>query len=221
MNTQSDKEQNQPEFAEQRQRMVDEQLVARGIQDERVLNEMGILSREEFVPQTCRGFAYEDRALPIGFGQSIAHPFSVAYMIESLELTKHDRVLEIGTGSGYTTAVLAHLTTEVHSIERFPRLAKTAQQRLQRMNLDHAYIHVKDGSRGLPEYAPFNCILIAASADHLAPIYLKQLENDGRIVIPRDCTSTSQVLFRYTRRGRGLFVEKLGHIAAVPVVGFE
>jgi protein-L-isoaspartate(D-aspartate) O-methyltransferase len=165
--------------------MVELQLRSRGIDDERVLEAMERVPREEFVPSGLRARAYDDAALPIGVGQTISQPYMVARICAELALRGHERVLDVGTGSGYQAAVLAELAAEVHSIERIPELAAEAESRL----LDAGYgarvhVHVGDGTRGLPEHAPFGGVAVAAAAPKLPEVLYEQLEPSGRMVVP-------------------------------------
>jgi len=165
--------------------MVELQLRARGIADERVLEAMARVPRELFVPPDARAYAYEDAALPIGSDQTISQPYMVARICAELALRGHEKVLDVGTGSGYQAAVLAELAREVHSIERIPELAADARQALVDAGYDDR-VHVVegDGSFGLPEAAPFNAIAVAAAAPMPPPALLDQLERGGRLAIP-------------------------------------
>jgi protein-L-isoaspartate(D-aspartate) O-methyltransferase len=169
----------------ERQAMVEYQLRARDITDERVLEAMARVSREQFVPPELRDRAYDDAALPIGEGQTISQPYMVARICQELELHGAERVLDVGTGSGYQAAVLAELAAEVHSIERIPELAEQARGRLAAAGYaDRVHVHVGDGSRGLPEHAPFAAIAVAAAAPALPAALYEQLELRGRLVVP-------------------------------------
>jgi protein-L-isoaspartate(D-aspartate) O-methyltransferase len=161
--------------------MVEQQLRARGIRDARVLEAMARVERERFVPEELRGVAYADAALPIGHGQTISQPYMVARICEELHLHGDERVLDVGTGSGYQAAVLAELAAEVHSIERIPELAERARRALAGGGV---HVHVGDGTHGLPEHAPFDGIAVAAAADEAPPALLEQLAAHGRLVIP-------------------------------------
>jgi protein-L-isoaspartate(D-aspartate) O-methyltransferase len=169
----------------EREAMVAHQLRARGIEDERVLAAMAAVPRELFVPSGLRARAYDDAALPIGSGQTISQPFMVALICAELALHGAERVLDVGTGSGYQAAVLAELAAEVHSVERVPELATHARESLAAAGYrDRVHVHLGDGSRGLPEHAPFAGIAVAAAAPALpAPLY-DQLELRGRLVVP-------------------------------------
>ena len=164
--------------------MVQQQLRERDITDERVLAAMEGVPRELFVPPELRGRAYEDAALPIGSGQTISQPYMVARICEALVLTGREHVLDVGTGSGYQAAVLAELAAEVDTIERIPELAERARQNLAAAGYDRVRVHVGDGSRGVPERAPFDAIAVAAAAPELPQLLYEQLEPRGRLVVP-------------------------------------
>jgi protein-L-isoaspartate(D-aspartate) O-methyltransferase len=164
--------------------MVDVQLRARDVVDERVLAAMERVPRERFVPEELRDRAYDDAALPIGAGQTISQPYMVARICEALSLTGPERVLDVGTGSGYQAAVLAELAEEVDTIERIPELAEHARANLAVAGYGRVRVHVGDGSRGLPERAPFDAIAVAAAAPELPRTLYDQLEPRGRLVVP-------------------------------------
>jgi len=175
-------------FRLQRERMVRTQLAERGIRDVRVLDAMRNVPRHEFVPVTLRQEAYEDHPLPIGEGQTISQPYIVAAMLEHLALQAGDqvaeRVLEVGTGSGYVTALLSLLCTEVYSVERHAQLAALAESTLHRLGYRNVKIRVGDGSQGWPEYAPFDAILVSAATPEMPPALFAQLREGGRMVVP-------------------------------------
>jgi protein-L-isoaspartate(D-aspartate) O-methyltransferase len=164
--------------------MVEEQLRARDIRDERVLEAMGRVPRELFVPEEQRAFAYEDAALPLAEGQTISQPYMVARICEELRLRGPERVLDVGTGSGYQAAVLAELASDVHTIERIPELAEQARRNLEAAGYGRVHVHVGDGSLGLPEAAPFAAIAVAAAAPGFPQTLYEQLEPRGRLVVP-------------------------------------
>jgi protein-L-isoaspartate(D-aspartate) O-methyltransferase len=171
--------------AETRAWMVEWQLRRRGIGDERVLAAMERVPRELFVPEELREGAYADAALPIGRGQTISQPYMVALICEQLALHGSERVLDVGTGSGYQAAVLAELAAEVHTIERIPELADLARENLEAAGYgDRVHLHVGDGTRGVPEHAPFAAIAVAAAALEPPPALYEQLEPRGRLVVP-------------------------------------
>jgi protein-L-isoaspartate(D-aspartate) O-methyltransferase len=173
-----------PDFAEQRQRMVDLQLRGRDVMDERVLAAMERVPRELFLPENQRRRAYDDAALPIGGGQTISQPYMVARICEALALKGTEHVLDVGTGSGYQAAVLAELAAEVDTIERIPQLAERALEHLAAAGYERVHVHVGDGTRGLPERAPFDAIAVAAAAPELPQSLYDQLVPRGRLVIP-------------------------------------
>jgi protein-L-isoaspartate(D-aspartate) O-methyltransferase len=171
-------------FALARQQMVESQLRARGVRDERVLNAMLRVPRHEFVDPPFRDQAYEDHPIPIGQDQTISQPYIVALMLEALKLTPGDKVLEIGTGSGYVTALLAELTAQVFSVERHAALAEKAREILGSLGYNRVKIMVGDGSQGLPTFAPFDAIIVSAAAPGLPRNLLSQLGEGGRMIIP-------------------------------------
>ena len=208
------------DFSTQRGSMVREQLIARGIRSSEVLAAMGAVPREEFVPAGVRQFAYQDGPLPIAEGQTISQPYMVAYMTEALELSAADRVLEIGTGSGYAAAVLSRIVDKVHSIERLPGLAATARERLNRLGYTNIVIHVGDGSLGLPEEAPFDAIVVTAGAPAIPRPLLDQLRLGGRLVVPVGAHPTMQTLVRVRRIGESDYRhENLMGVLFVPLIG--
>ncbi len=171
-------------YRDERLLMVEEQLRARGIRDERVLDAMARVPRHEFVPAEHRGEAYEDHPLPIGEGQTISQPFVVAAMLEALALRREDVALEVGTGSGYETAVLAELVGTVYSVERIASLAERARAVLARLGYGNVTVVHGDGSQGLPDAAPFDAIVVSAAAPQVPASLIGQLRDGGRLVIP-------------------------------------
>jgi len=172
------------EFAAQRQRMVERQLKARDIKDERVLAAMGKVPREAFVPPESRDASYEDGPLPIGYDQTISQPYIVAFMTEQLRLKRSDRVLEIGTGSGYQAAILAELVSEIYSVEIVKPLARAAEATLQRLGYKNVHVKIGDGYKGWPEAAPFDAIIVTCAPDKVPQPLTDQLKDGGRMVIP-------------------------------------
>jgi protein-L-isoaspartate(D-aspartate) O-methyltransferase len=171
-------------FAAQRERMLKEQLKPRGIHDERVLAAMGKVPREEFIPENLRGQAYADQAVSIGHDQTISQPFIVALMTEQLRPQPTDRVLEIGTGTGYQTAILSELVKEVYTIEIIESLAKDASARLTRLGYNNAHAKIGDGYHGWPEVAPFDAIIVTCAPDKVPQPLTQQLKEGGRMIIP-------------------------------------
>jgi len=170
--------------ARERERMVDEQLARRGITDARVLDAMRRIPRHRFVEEGLTHGAYEDHPLPIGEGQTISQPYIVAAMLEYLAPQTAERVLEVGTGSGYVTALLSLLSAEVYSVERHAQLAISAESTLHRLGYRNMKIRVGDGSQGWPEYAPFDAILVSAATPEMPPALFAQLREGGRMVVP-------------------------------------
>jgi protein-L-isoaspartate(D-aspartate) O-methyltransferase len=206
------------QFEAQRERMVRTQLAERGIRDERVLAAMASVPRHEFVPEELRADAYEDRPLPIGDGQTISQPYIVAKMLEHLALRATDRVLEVGTGSGYVTALLSLLCAEVFSVERYASLAASAEATLRRLGDQNVRIKVGDGSLGWSEYAPFDVILVsAATAEAPAPVF-EQLVEGCRMIIPVG-SPASQELQLIRKVGGRAEVLGLEGCRFVPLVG--
>ena len=210
-----------PELEALRQRMVARQLRGRGIDDERVLVAMARVPRELFVPAALWRRAYDDAALPIGSGQTISQPYMVAAIASGLELRGPERVLDVGTGSGYQAAVLAELADEVHSIERLPELAQRARGALEEAGYGgRVRVHVGDGTRGLPEHAPFDAIAVAAAAPGPPPSLYAQLAPLGRLVVPVG-DSFGQLLEVVVRTPAGPAVARSVPCRFVPLVGAE
>jgi protein-L-isoaspartate(D-aspartate) O-methyltransferase len=184
-----------PNPATPRQLMVDSQLRDRGISDPRVLDAMGRVPRHEFVPEPYRAQAYEDHPLPIGDGQTISQPYIVALMLESLRLTPNDKVLEVGTGSGYVAALLGELAGQVFSIERHASLAEKARNLLAALGYTDVRVFTGDGALGLPASAPFDAILVSAAAPQVPPGLLSQLRDGGRMIIPIGSPDSQQLQF--------------------------
>ena len=172
------------DLGSERQRMVQEQLMSRGVRDERVLAAMNKVPREEFVPQDSRAASYTDQPLPIGYGQTISQPYIVAFMTEQLRPKPSDRVLEVGTGSGYQAAILAELVAEVYSVEIVEPLAKNAEATLQRLGCKNVHLKIGDGYKGWPETAPFDAIIVTCAPDKVPQPLIDQLRDGGRMVIP-------------------------------------
>jgi len=197
--------------------MVREQIARRGIRVPRVLLAMDRTPREWFVPDESSADAYADEPLPLVLGQTISQPYVVALMTALLAPTRHDRVLEIGTGSGYQTAILARLAAEVYTVERIPELLVTAEARLRRMALENVQTLIADGARGWSAAAPFDGILVGAAAPKAPEPLLEQLAPGGRLVIPIGDRST-QELTVFTRTDQGLTTRTAGGVRFVPLV---
>ncbi len=207
-------------FSQQRKRGFEKELRKGGIRDKVVLRAMRTVPREEFVSEELRKYAYQNTPLPIGCGQTISQPVMVAAMIEALELSPRDRVLEIGTGSGYQAAVLAQIAKDVFTLERHRALAEEAQNRLQRLGFENVWVLHADGTRGLPNEAPFDAIIVAAGSPGVPPALLEQLDRGGRLVIPVGDNQTSQQLVLITRKAEKDFeYEQLSAVRFVPLIG--
>jgi protein-L-isoaspartate(D-aspartate) O-methyltransferase len=203
-----------------RARMVERQLRGRDVEDERVLAAMGRVPRELFVPPDLRRRAYDDAALPIGGGQTISQPYMVARICEALALRGSERVLDVGTGSGYQAAVLAELAAEVHTIERLPELGEWARRALDAAGYERVRTHVGDGTLGLPEHAPYTGIAVAAAAPTLPETLYEQLEPGGRLVVPVG-GRRGQELQVIVRSPEGPAVVRSVPCRFVPLVGEE
>jgi len=200
--------------------MVERQLRRRGISDERVLGAMGDVPREKFVPERYRSRAYADSALPIGEGQTISQPWIVAAISQALALSGGERVLEIGSGSGYSAAVLSRLATEVIGVERHESLASEARRVLDSLRIENVELLVGDGSRGVPERAPFEAIAVHATAPAPPRTLLGQLADGGRLVAPI-AAEGADLLTVFERHGKELRREEIGPCRFVPLIGEE
>ena len=204
-----------------RARMVDDDVAARGVSERRVLTAMRAVPRERFVPPALAELAYADRPLPIGEGQTISQPYVVAWMAEALELAPTDRVLEIGTGSGYAAAVLAQLTPHVWSVERVPALAARARANLAAAGVAAVQVVEGDGTLGLPALAPFDAIVLTAAGPAVPAALCAQLADGGRLVAPVGAQDGPQELVRLRRAGARLELEALGAVQFVPLIGAQ
>lgn len=204
----------------QRRSMVESQLRARGIRDERVLAAMFHVPRHEFVSAEYRDQAYEDHPVPIGEGQTLSQPYIVAIMLEALALKPSDTVLEVGTGSGYQSALLAELTEQVYSVERHASLVRSAQATLARLGYKNVEVVLGDGSRGLPERAPFDAVIVSAAAPQIPPPLFEQLCEGGRMVIPVG-PAHAQELQLVGKQSRRPVVVSLEGCRFVPLIGGE
>lgn len=204
-------------FCKAREQMVAQQIAARGVKDKRVLQAMRDVPRHLFVPKEMQPYAYADSPLPIGYEQTISQPYIVAFMTEALGLRPVDRVLEVGTGSGYQAAVLSVLVREVYSIEIVEPLAKEATERLKHLGYTNVKVRAGDGYRGWPEEAPFDAIIVTAAPDHIPKPLLDQLSLNGRLVIP--VGKAFQTLIRITRTEKGYKKERLLPVQFVPMTG--
>ncbi len=207
-------------YLQRRLAMVEETIVARGVSDPDVLRVMRTVPRHRFVPPEYLDQAYEDHPLPIGYGQTISQPYIVAWMTELLDLKPGEKVLEIGTGSGYQAAVLAELGyVDVYSIEIIPELAEQAAKRLRELGYTEVHLKQGDGYYGWEEYAPFDAIIVMAAPDHLPRPLVQQLKEGGRLVIPIGPPGGYQTLWRFVKEPDGLRAYNLGGVAFVPLTG--
>lgn len=206
-------------FEKLRERMVEKDIKGRGIKDKKVLEAMMKVERHLFVDRSLASKAYEDHPLPIGEGQTISQPYIVALMTEALSLKGKERVLEIGTGSGYQAAVLATIVKEVYTIEIRRSLYESAKERLKRLGYKNVFVFLGDGYFGLEQYAPFDGILVTASANHIPPPLLQQLKDGGRLVIPLGSTFFHQTLVLVKKEKGRLSVEELCPVLFVPMIG--
>lgn len=208
---------SQDPWQKQREAMVRDQIMARGIEDPRTLAAMDKVLRHEFVPEQQRARAYNDHPLPIGRGQTISQPYIVAYMTQALELKKTDKALEIGTGSGYQAAVLAEIVEEVYSIEIVCELLERARKDFERLGYENIVTKCGDGYQGWPEHAPFDAIIVTAAPDHIPQPLVDQLAMGGRMVIP--VGDRYQELIRLRKTPEGIKRERLLPVRFVPMTG--
>ena len=211
-------EQAETSFAEARNEMVAEQIERRGIKDPAVLSAMASVPRHRFVPEELLGHAYADHPLPIGYGQTISQPFIVALMTEYLALDPGDKVLEIGTGSGYQAAILAELTDEVYTIELIEALGNRAAGTFEELGYN-VHCKIDDGYYGWPEHAPFDAIIVTCAPDHVPQPLTRQLVEGGRLVIPVGPPGHYQTLWLVERKGEQFQSSNLGGVRFVPMLG--
>lgn len=208
------------EFSKERKQMVAYQLYARGINDPRVLEAFAVVPRHLFVPEDSLEWAYEDRPLLIEYDQTISQPYIVAYMVQALHLTGTERVLEVGTGSGYQAAILSHLAQEVHTIELIEPLAKRASHTLNVAGITNVLTHLGDGSQGWAESAPYDAIIVSAAAQQVPKSLLDQLASHGRLILPVSA-GKYQKLELWRREDNSFSHETLLPVAFVPLRGGE
>jgi protein-L-isoaspartate(D-aspartate) O-methyltransferase len=207
------------EFEDVRTAMVERQLKARGITDERVLDVMGRLPRHLFVGPSMKDQAYADHPLPIAEGQTISQPYVVALMTESLDLDGSEKVLEVGTGSGYQAAVLAELCEVVYTIEIREGLAESAGELLESLEYDNVQVKCSDGYFGWEEHAPFDAIIITCAVNHVPPYLIQQLKDGGRLILPLGSIQYYQTLTLIERQGEELLVSYITSVSFVPMIG--
>lgn len=210
---------SQDRYAERRRVMIEKDIKGRGIKDKRVLNAMAKVPRHLFVDESQKNNAYADRPLPIGEGQTISQPYVVALMTEALKLNPDDRVLEIGTGSGYQAAILAEIAKEVFTIEILKSLADSAAARLKNLGYKNVRVKHGDGYLGWEEFAPFDAIIITAATNHIPPLLIEQLKEGGRLIVPLGSNVLHLTLTLATKEKGKLNLRQLGPVAFVPMTG--
>ena len=210
---------NFKEYKEKREKMVKEQIIARGVEDKRVIKAMLDIPRHLFVPKEVEKEAYEDYPLPIGFNQTISQPYMVAVMTEYLELKEEDVVLEIGTGSGYQTAILAYLVKKVYTVEREEKLLERAKKILEKLGFDNIRYKCGDGSKGWMDYAPYEKIIVTAAAPKIPEPLIEQLKNNGIIVIPVGSRWIQELVVAKKDEKGSLKIEEKFECAFVPLIG--
>lgn len=209
-------------YSKQRDRMVEQQIANRGVRNPAVLAAMRLVPREAFVPEAYRAYTYDDSPLPIAADQTISQPFVVAYMIAALQLKEEDRVLEIGTGSGYAAAILSRIVREVFTVERHHVLADYARERLAEIGYQNVHVHHGDGTRGWPEYAPYDGIIVAAGGPAIPASLKRQLAVGGRLIMPVGRHRLHQDLVLMTRVDEDVYTDEvLAPVAFVPLIGDE
>ena len=198
--------------------MVDDQIVSRGVTDRGVLKAMRKVPRHEFVPEEQRAFSYADHPLPIGEGQTISQPYIVAFMTEALNLEAGDRVLEIGTGSGYQAAILAELAKEVYTIEIIEKLGNRAKATLDRLGYRNVFVRIGDGYKGWPEKAPFDAVIVTAAPEEIPPALVDQLKDGGTMIAPVGGSWSVQKLVKGLKKGGRLIKQDVMAVRFVPMV---
>lgn len=206
------------QYSASRREMVERQIRARGIRNERVLEAMSSVPRHKFVPEEFREQAYEDRPIPIGEGQTISQPYMVAAMVEAITLSGTEKVLEVGAGSGYAAAVLSRLAATVYTVESHPTLAMAAQERLTRLGYENVFVHTGDGSAGLKEAAPFDAIIVAAAAPEVPQPLVEQLAEGGRMAVPVGAGKSQELVLVWKINGQ-IQSHPLYECRFVPLVG--
>jgi len=206
------------DFPRLRERMVESQIIDRGVNDPNVIKAMKKVPRHLFVPEKYRAFSYADQPLPIGEGQTISQPYIVAFMTEALRLDPGDRVLEIGTGSGYQAAILAELISEVYSIEIIEALSKRARETLDRLGYRNIYIKTGDGHKGWPQKAPFDAIIVTCAPEKIPRPLIEQLKEGGRMIVPVGRAGGVQKLVRAVKKGGRLDAHEAMLVRFVPMV---
>lgn len=205
------------EYKRERREMVEQQIRARGIENESILSAMMKVPRHKFVPDTLVKEAYIDSPLPIGLNQTISQPFIVAYMTDAADISKNDKVLEIGTGSGYQAAILGELAKEVHTIEIVPELAERSTQILQQLGYKNVFVKAGNGYLGIPDQAPFDAIVVTAAPDEIPQTLIDQLAVDGKMVIPVGTENQEMLVIKKTKKG--VTEKRTMRVRFVPMTG--
>lgn len=203
-------------YKSSREQMVKTQIELRGIKDKSTLNAMRNVKRHIFVPEKLRNNAYDDRPLPIGYGQTISQPYIVAFMTEVIQPGKNHKVLEIGTGSGYQAAVLAEIVEEVYTVEIITELYRASKQKLKEEKFDNVFVKNADGYFGWKEHAPFDAIVVTAAAEFIPPPLIEQLKDGGRMIIPVGSPFFTQILMLITKNGDDITTKSLMPVRFVP-----
>ena len=206
-------------YKARREKMVQVQIASRGVKDEKVLRAMRTVPRHRFVSEDFTGSAYEDRPLPIGYGQTISQPYIVALMTELLNVDKEDKVLEVGTGSGYQAAVLSEIVSQVYTIEIFEELGIPAGERLKNLGYSNTTVKVADGYHGWPEKAPFDAIIVTCAASHIPPPLIEQLKEGGRMCIPVGSVFWKQILILVSKENGEITAKNILPVRFVPLLG--
>ncbi|MGA3288562.1 MAG: protein-L-isoaspartate(D-aspartate) O-methyltransferase [Bacteroidota bacterium] len=206
------------QFASARERMVQDQIIARGVQDSATLYAMRMVPRHEFVPSALMNYAYDDTPLPIGSEQTISQPYIVALMTELIKPKKGQRILEVGTGSGYQAAVLAEIVKSVYTIEILPELAASSEERLKRLGYDNVVVRCGDGYEGWKEFAPFDGILVTAAAEDIPQPLIDQLKDGGILVIPVGSVMSVQSLTVVKKHGKDIETRTVLPVRFVPLI---
>lgn len=206
----------QDPFKKRREELVSQSIEKRGVTHQAVLKSMKTVPRHSFVPENIISRAYDDRPLGIGYGQTISQPFIVAYMTEAIDPKPNDKVLEIGTGSGYQAAVLAEIIKEVYTIEIVPELGNTAAARLKKLGYNNVQVKVSDGYYGWPEHGPYDAIMVTAAAEFVPPPLLEQLKEGGKIIIPIGSPYMNQTLMLVEKKGKKVTTKSLLPVVFVP-----
>lgn len=209
------------DFASLQKQMVKLQIVDRGIKDLRVIKAMEKVPRYSFVPEDHRTCAYEDAPVCIGEGQTISQPYIVAFMTEALDLKPGDKILEIGTGSGYQAAILAEIVKEVYTIEIIEKLGKRAQATLTRLGYKNVHVRIGDGYKGWPEHAPFDAVIVTCAPENIPPALVSQLKEGGRMIIPVGAEGSVQNLIKVIKKNGSPEVQEERHVKFVPMVKYK